>query len=339
MLFLNRVNHAKLANITKPVFGEDMIQLEERILSNNFTNSALIIQLKNKEPIDVKNSRIVYDDESVARKKCEKNETNKTIYYLRINNKTEYNNKSDYKIFNGIIGSYNKTNDIDDAKTFVLMYAQNGINNDFYINITLNNINIEHNNKTLSQTLNACFGVIYSGGKNDKDVCRNVFKETCGNELDYRCKESGLYDILTENPPSENYLPEPCRSGNETNEKNISVINKCQYWFYTYMTNGNIELKPSAIVGFSLLVQANYSNKKDCIDNSTCDITEEFNISKYINDISKLYNINNQIFNWYIPTAVDLEDEAERAAYFLIENSGYIKVYILLFFLLYFIIF
>ena len=105
------------------------------------------------------------------------------------------------------------------------------------------------------------------------------------------------------------------------------------------MTNGNIELKPSAIVGFSLLVQANYSNKKDSIDNYTCGITEEFNISKYITNTLELYDINNQIFNWYIPTAVDLEDEAERAAYFLIENSGYIKVYILLFFLLYFIIF
>ena len=166
--------------------------------------------------------------------------------------------------------------------------------------------------------MNACFGVIYSGGKNDKDVCRNVFKETCGNELDYRCKESGLYDILTENPPSNVFLPEPCMEDFDSNE--------CQYWFYTYMTSGNIELKPSAIVGFSLLVQANDTFKKQYPNTNV--------ISENIDSNNSLYNSSSVLYKWYIPTSKDLEDETERAAYFLIENSGYIKVYTLLFFLL-----
>jgi len=92
------------------------------------------------------------------------------------------------------------------------------------------------------------------------------------------------------------------------------------------MTSGNIELKPSAIVGFSLLVQANDTFKKQYPNTNV--------ISENIDSNNSLYNSSSVLYKWYIPTSKDLEDETERAAYFLIENSGYIKVYTLLFFLL-----
>jgi hypothetical protein len=101
------------------------------------------------------------------------------------------------------------------------------------------------------------------------------------------------------------------------------------------MLSGNIELKPSAIVGFSLLMQANYKNKKLC---QNCSI-EEFNKNNETNNLIYLNDNIDTIYKWYIPSATDLEDEAERSAYFLIENSKYIKVYSLLFLLISIIIF
>ena len=326
-IILNRFNHAKY--IKKDFIKNsgyfnhsDMEAIIKRLENKTFANASLIVQLKKGERISPENSQVVYDDESITRKKedCEV----KKICYYRIDSTDSNESYTNYKIYNEIRGIYTITNDTNDAKTFRLIYLQDE-DNSFYINIQLNGTEIEPDNKTLSETLNACFGVIYSGGKNDKDVCRNVFKETCGNELDYRCKESGLYDILTENPPSNVFLPEPCMDGFESDIKS----EKCQYWFYTYMTSGNIELKPSAIVGFSLLVQANYTNKKNYSSDSDRDIIDD-NLS--FND--NLYEKNSKLYEWYIPTSKDLEDETERAAYFLIENSGYIKVYTLLFFLL-----
>ena len=83
---------------------------------------------------------------------------------------------SDYLSFKGVIGIYNKN-------TFIVSYAVNSYGITVY-EISLNGNKVLNNdNELISKTLNACFGVIYSGGKNDKDVCRNVFKETCGNEL------------------------------------------------------------------------------------------------------------------------------------------------------------
>ena len=323
-VILNKFNHAKyIKNDSINNFyydHNDMKVIIDRLNDKKFANASLIVQLKEGQKISPENSQVVYDNESITRryKNCGANE----ICYYRINS-TNKSNKTDYKIYNEIRGIYTITNDTKDAKTFRLIYLQEQEN---YINIQLNGTEIEPDNKTLSETLNACFGVIYSGGKNDKDVCRNVFKETCGNELDYRCKESGLYDILTENPPSNESLPEPCRINISSEQWDNEISDECQYWFYTHMTSGNIELKPSAIVGFSLLVQANDTFKKQYPNTNV--------ISENIDSNNSLYNSSSVLYKWYIPTSKDLEDETERAAYFLIENSGYIKVYTLLFFLL-----
>jgi len=226
-VILNKFNHAKyIKNDSINNFyydHNDMQIIIDRLNDKKFANASLIVQLKEGQKISPENSQVVYDNESITRRY--ENCGAKEICYYRINSTNE-SNITDYKIYNEIRGIYTITNDTKDAKTFRLIYLQDE-DNSFYINIQLNGTEIEPDNKTLSETLNACFGVIYSGGKNDKDVCRNVFKETCGNELDYRCKESGLYDILTENPPSNESLPEPCRiniSSEQLDNVNIGFI-------------------------------------------------------------------------------------------------------------------
>ena len=335
-IILNRINHVELK---KDLFKEDIFSNMSLIISRfkdkEFANASLISELKDNNYITEYNTRMVYDNESVAYNyttHCTLTGFRGPNCYLRISGNSSQESK--FKIYDLIIGTYAFTNNKSNATSFQIIYEQ-GVNDLYSIELKIDNKSIEHNNETLSQTLNACFGVIYSGGKNDKDTCRNVFKETCGNELDYRCKESGLYDILTENPPSNNYLPEPCQNKLNDDNYNISNNNECQYWFYSYMLSGNIELKPSAIVGFSLLMQANYNNKKLC---QNCRI-EEFNKNNETNNLIYLNDNIDTIYKWYIPSATDLEDEAERSAYFLIENSKYIKVYSLLFLLISIIIF
>ena len=317
-VILNRVNHAKLKNITKPVFGKDMQILEDRILNNDtFTNSSIIIELKNKEPIDGKNSRIVYDDESVAVRKCEKKE-NSSVCYYRINNGSEITDESLYKIFNGIIGSYSMTNDSLDAMTFVLMYAQNYTDNDFYIKISIGNKSVEHDNATLTRTLNACFGVIYSGGKNDKDVCRNVFKETCGNELDYRCKESGLYDILTENPISVNDYPIDCSD---------TESSRCYNWINKNILGGGLVIRASVFGSLSLMLER-YSQQNDVFNDDSVLLENEE--SEESEDNSDDFDDLDDLWKYVEKPKADINNDLnvalKKTVFYQVNQSLYLKI-------------
>jgi hypothetical protein len=102
------------------------------------------------------------------------------------------------------------------------------------------------------QTIQSCFGVFSSGGYNDKEACRDIIKEKCGTELDYKCKKSGLYDYINSNPVS-NYLP------NECSEENFN-FNKCFEWINKHFLLGSIAIKPSSLLSFSLLQQSNIEN-------------------------------------------------------------------------------
>ena len=91
--------------------------------------------------------------------------------------------------------------------------------------------------KIYGEKTQGCFSVFMSGGKNDKESCRDTMTQKCGNELDYRCKQSGLYDYLNENPIS-TPLQNP----------DITML-------YSYFTLGNFILKPSALASYSLIEQ------------------------------------------------------------------------------------
>ena len=91
-----------------------------------------------------------------------------------------------------------------------------------------------------------CISQFSSGGKNDKDACRNNLKIKCGNEIDYRCKESGLYDIILENPIFGLILPKECNLGNK---------NECLKWIDKNLFN-YLTLRYSSFPGFSLMVDA-----------------------------------------------------------------------------------
>ena len=149
------------------------------------------------------------------------------------------------------------------------------------------------------QTIQSCFGVFSSGGYNDKEACRDIIKEKCGTELDYKCKKSGLYDYINSNPVS-NYLPNECSDDNN-NEK-------CFEWIKKHFLLGSIAIKPSSLLSFSLLQQSNIENNnlnkeqnipvsffyENCQDSSS--------LKEPDNNIKEFYDkISNKIYNDYYP--------------------------------------
>jgi hypothetical protein len=175
--------------------------------------------------------------------------------------------------------------------------------------------------------LNACFGVIYSGGKNDKDVCRNVFKETCGNELDYRCKESGLYDILTENPISFNDIPADC---DEPNSK------KCYGWINKNILGGGLVIRSSVFGSLSLMLER-YSKQKD-VNNDDTILLENYETSNdnYSQTLNTLWL---EYVEKPIPDINDLNVAMKKTVFYQVNQSTYLKsknniITIILFFLI-----
>ena len=134
-------------------------------------------------------------------------------------------------------------------KSKYYIYAEAIQNNKKVFSFIYNGEELE---KIFYQTIQSCFGVFTSGGYNDKEACRDIIKEKCGTELDYKCKKSGLYDYINSNPVS-NYLP------NECSEENFN-FNKCFEWINKHFLLGSIAIKPSSLLSFSLLQQSNIEN-------------------------------------------------------------------------------
>ena len=132
-----------------------------------------------------------------------------------------------------------------ESNSFIVSYGKNSQGKLIY-EMYYNGYNIFSKQSEFTEISNACFGVFYSGGKNDKDTCRNVFKEKCGNELDYRCKESGFYDIMTENPASNYDYPLDCQD---------QISKKCLAWVDKHIIGGGLVIKPSSLMSLSLLIQ------------------------------------------------------------------------------------
>lgn len=94
------------------------------------------------------------------------------------------------------------------------------------------------------------------------------------------------------------------------------------------MLNGNITLKPSAIIGFSLLTQSNYDKKKQLNDEHTI-----------VNETIRNFTIGDNLSEWFIPSITDLENTAEKASFYQIESSGFVKIYLLSLIIFMFILF
>lgn len=101
------------------------------------------------------------------------------------------------------------------------------------------------------EKIQSCFGSFISGGRNDKDACRDVLTNQCSIDLDYKCKKSGFYDYILAHPYINNPIPVSCQTDTAKTE------GKCMQWINKYFISSTITLKPSGFLSFGLNIQRN----------------------------------------------------------------------------------
>ena len=145
-----------------------------------------------------------------------------------------------------------------------LLYSEATIDGKVYYDIYYNGKSI---GQEYSETSTACISSFGSGGKNDKDACRDVMKTKCGNEIDFRCKQSNLYDLLNEIPIASYSIPPACLGYVlSAIDPNISEQDACLKWIYDNFMLGVIIPKPSQFITYGLTAQ---SDANDYIEDTS----------------------------------------------------------------------
>ncbi len=166
-----------------------------------------------------------------------------SLNYLRLNKddikKSHINNDKvlDHKYF------VNQSNNND------IYYIKFKKDDKIYHDLVINDISL--GNDLL--IIQSCFGVFTSGGKHDKNACRDVITKECGINLDYKCKKAGFYDYINANPA----VIDKSIYGEDDKDNN-----KLFNLFYKHFLLGGIAIRPSAFTGINLILQS-YKNKKE----------------------------------------------------------------------------
>lgn len=132
--------------------------------------------------------------------------------------------------------------------------------------------------------------------KNDKDACRDSITESCGTELDYHCKKSGLYDFINETPISSFPFPYNCTIDND---------DECFKWIDKHFVLSTIAVKPSAFSSFNLFLQPSMVKQPLINDpDHYCEpeISEINSDPTHINQLNNLYEDSKNMLKIYQST-------------------------------------
>ena len=145
-----------------------------------------------------------------------------------------------------------------------LLYSEATIDGKVYYDIYYDGKSI---GQEYSETSTACISSFGSGGKNDKDACRDVMKTKCGNEIDFRCKQSNLYDLLNEIPIASYSIPPACLGYvSSANNPTKAEQEACLNWIDDKFMLGGIIPKPSQFITYGLTAQ---SDANDYIEDTS----------------------------------------------------------------------
>ena len=227
-------------------------------------------------------------------------------------------NKGDFNTSKIVNNNYN-------SSSFEIYYYKNSNNfNEYIYYIKINN---KDNTKTyydlgINETslgndlsiIQSCFGVFTSGGKHDKNACRDVLTKDCGINLDYKCKKAGFYDYINANPA----VIEKSIYGEDNDDDNDKLFKI----FYKHFLLGGIAIRPSAFTGINLILQSYkkgtnlykeiYDNKDIIFDKSsqqTSNVQLDFSFSIFD-------NLNNNMEKFQ-------NNEMDKSNYNLISKTNY----------------
>ena len=236
-----------------------------------------------------------------------------------------YNLKIDYVNFYPNLLDYFRLNENKFKKSSLknLSYSNNSLGNIYYIEINDTDNKIYHdlviNGKSLGNDLliiQSCFGVFTSGGKHDKNACRDVITKECGINLDYKCKKAGFYDYINANPA----VIDKSIYGEDNDKDNKKLFEL----FYRHFLLGGIAIRPSAFTGINLILQS-YKNGKNLFkefyefDGDT-KLSETCKNDEYDNNL----NFDFSIFNNNKDNMEKIQNnEIDKSNYNLISKSNY----------------
>ena len=243
------------------------------------------------------------------------------IYNLKIDYVNFYPNSLDYLGLkkDDIKKSSINNNNILDHKYFVnpnnksedIYYIKFKKDDKTYHDLVINDISL--GNDLL--IIQSCFGVFTSGGKHDKNACRDVITKKCGINLDYKCKKAGFYDYINANPA----VIDKSIYGEDKNYEDIFEL------FYRHFLLGGIAIRPSAFTGINLILQS-YKNGKNLFKEFyEFDVDTKLTDSKNVEDL----NVNNLDFDFSIfnNNKDNMEkiqnNEIDKSNYNLISKSNY----------------
>ena len=214
-----------------------------------------------------------------------------------------------------------KFDDIDESKTYPNNESKDNYStfiqtkdNKFYYDIVINGTSL--GNDLL--IIQSCFGVFTSGGKHDKNACRDVITKECGINLDYKCKKAGFYDYINANPA----VIDKSIYGDEDNDKDNKKLFELFELFYRHFLLGGIAIRPSAFTGINLILQS-YKNGKNLFkefyefDDGT-ELTETCTNDEYDDNL----NIDFSILNKDNMEKIQ-NNEIDKSNYNLISKSNY----------------
>ena len=244
------------------------------------------------------------------------------IYNLKIDYVNFYPNSLDYLDLkkDDIKKSSIDNNNVLDHKYFVnpnnasedIYYIKFKKDDKTYHDLVINDISLGND----SLIIQSCFGVFTSGGKHDKNACRDVITKECGINLDYKCKKAGFYDYINANPA----VIDKSIYGEDNDKDNKKLFEL----FYRHFLLGGIAIRPSAFTGINLILQS-YKNGKNLFkefyefDGDT-KLTETCKNDEYDNNL----NFDFSIFNNNKDNMEKIQNnEIDKSNYNLISKSNY----------------
>jgi hypothetical protein len=89
----------------------------------------------------------------------------------------------------------------------------------------------------IAQSMNNCGKAFAGSSTTDKQNCRGDMNSQCANSLDQTCRNTGLYDQITNNPQSASAYPDACNSGISTYSDQT-----CFNWIENNLIKGTLVL-------------------------------------------------------------------------------------------------
>jgi hypothetical protein len=110
----------------------------------------------------------------------------------------------------------------------------------------------------MAQQVNDCSAAFASGTTTQKQNCRGPINEACAGDMDGTCKNSGLYDVVSNSPQTKSPYPDVCNDSYATTGQSSDSL--CFAWVVNAITKGTITFDYGNLGKLPQLINAGISS-------------------------------------------------------------------------------